>query len=90
VSKAASAASADPERDLSEQAQALETKVKGASDELAAQNLYRYSGLNLVYWRHQQYLACGCCIALPTLGMRGTVWRLGLEQTCGPIREPDT
>jgi len=20
----------------------------------------------------------------------GTVWRLGLEQTCGPIREPDT
>ena len=33
-------------------------------------------------WRNQQFLACGCCIALPALGVRQTVWRLGLEQTC--------
>ena len=38
----------------------------------------------------KQFLACGCCIALPALGMRRTVWRLGLEQTCRLIRKTDT
>jgi hypothetical protein len=39
---------------------ALKTNVKGASDELAVQDLYRYSGLYLAHWRNQQFLACGC------------------------------
>ena len=52
---------------------------------MAVQDLYRYSDLYLAYWRNQQFLACGCCIAISTLGMRGTVWRLGLEQTCGNL-----
>ena len=43
-----------------------------------------------LYRRNQQFLACGCCIALPALGMRWTVWRLGLEQTCRLIRKTDT
>jgi len=73
-----------------QQCEHLETKVCGASDELAAQYPYRNSGLNLACRRNQPFLASGGCIELPALGLRRTIWRLGLEQTCRPIQRTDS